>query len=323
MPGVWVFAEVTPDGKVESGALENLTKARDLGAELSAVALGPGATSAAATLGKYGAQIVYASDDPVFTDYIALPAAHALHQLALQHEPELILFSQTYDSRDVAGRLQAKTGSSLMSNATDLLGPDYAQAQIFGGSQIVDVTLSGPNPKLVITRPKSFPAEPAEGAAAANVIPVPVEVDDELKLAHRVERHEQAASGPKMEEAKIVIAGGRGLQQPENFKLLEELARALGSAAVGASRAVVDAGWVPYAMQIGQTGKTVSPEVYVAVGISGAIQHLVGMKSSKRIIAINKDRDAPIFQYADLGIVGDALKILPAITEAIKAKKGR
>src|SRR5437867_7609930 len=152
MPGVWVYAEVSPDGKVESGALENLTKARDLGTELAAVALGPGATAAAETLGEYGAQIVYASDDPVFTDYIALPAAHALHQLARQHQPELILFSQTYDSRDVAGRLQAKTGSSLMSNATDLLGPDYAQAQIFGGSQIVDVTLSGPDPKLVITR---------------------------------------------------------------------------------------------------------------------------------------------------------------------------
>lgn len=322
MPGVWVFAEVTADGKVEPGALENLTKARDLGADLAAVALGPGATAAAPTLGQYGAQTVYASDDAVFTEYLAQPAAHALHALAQQQQPELILFSQTYDSRDVAGRLQAKTGSSLMSNATDLLGLDYAQAQIFGGSQIVDVTLSGPDPKLVITRPKSFPAQPADGAAAPNVVPVQVDIPDAAKKAHRVERHEQAASGPRMEEAKVVIAGGRGLQQPENFKMLEELAASLGSAAVGASRAVVDAGWVPYALQIGQTGKTVSPEVYVAVGISGAIQHLVGMKSSKRIIAINKDKDAPIFQYADLGIVGDALKIVPAITEAIKAKKG-
>jgi electron transfer flavoprotein alpha subunit len=319
---VWVFAEVSPDGKVEAGALENLTKARDLGADLSAVVLGPGATKATEALGQHGAGTVYASDDAVYTDYIAQPAAHALHELATQHAPELILFSATYDSRDVAGRLAGKTGSTLMSNATDVLGVDYAQTQIFGGSQIVDVTLSGPNPKLVITRPKSFPAEPAEAAASPTVVPVEVSIPDEMKKAHRVERHEQPASGPKMEEAKVVIAGGRGLQQAENFKLLDDLAAAIGNAAVGATRAVVDAGWVPYAMQIGQTGKTVSPDLYIAVGVSGAIQHLVGMKTSKRIIAINKDRDAPIFQYADLGIVGDALTIVPAITQAIRARKG-
>jgi electron transfer flavoprotein alpha subunit len=321
MPGVWVYAEVAGDGTVESGALENLTKARDLGSEVAAVALGPGATQSAATMGEYGAQTLYASDDAVYADFIAQPAVHALHELIQQHQPELILFSPTYDSRDVAGRLQARTQSTLMSNATDILGPDYAQTQIFGGQQIVDVTLSGPNPKLVIVRPKSFEAQPA-GGGPANVVAVETQIPDDVKKANRVERHEQTAAGPKMEEAKVIIAGGRGLQQPENFKLLEELAAAIGSAAVGASRAVVDAGWVPYAMQIGQTGKTVSPEVYIAVGISGAIQHLVGMKTSKRIIAINKDKDAPIFQYADLGIVGDALKVLPEITAAIKAKKG-
>jgi len=321
VPGIWVYAEVSADGKVEPGALENLTKARDLGTGVAAVALGPGATLAAEAVGRYGAETLYASDDPVYTDYIAQPAAHALHQLVQQQRPELILFSPTYDSRDAAGRLQALTGSTLLSNATDVLGSDYAQTQIFGGSQIVDVTLSGPDPKLVITRPKSFPAEPS-GGGAANVVPVVVPIADQLKRAHRAERHEQPAAGPKIEEAKVVIAGGRGLQQPENFKLLQDLAEAIGNAAVGASRAVVDAGWVPYAMQIGQTGKTVSPELYIAVGVSGAIQHLVGMKTSKRIIAINKDKDAPIFQYADLGIVGDALKILPAVTAAIKAKKG-
>jgi electron transfer flavoprotein alpha subunit len=321
MPGIWVYAEVADDGTVESGALENLTKARDLGSEVAVVALGPGATQAAAKVGEYGAETLYASDDSVYSDFMTQPAVQALHELIQHHEPELIMFSPTYDSRDVAGRLQARTGSTLMSNATDILGPDYAQTQIFGGQQIVDVTLSGPNPKLVIVRPKSFEAQPS-GGAAAKVVPVETQIPDELKKANRVERHEQAATGPKMEEAKVIIAGGRGLQQPENFKLLEELAGAIGSAAVGASRAVVDAGWVPYAMQIGQTGKTVSPEVYIAVGISGAIQHLVGMKTSKRIIAINKDKDAPIFQYADLGIVGDALKVLPEITAAIKAKKG-
>jgi electron transfer flavoprotein alpha subunit len=320
MPGIWVYAELTPEGKVEATALENLTKARDLGAEVAAVILGPGASGAAATLGEYGAATVFAGDDQVYADYLAEPAVHALAELVGEHRPELILFSPTYDARDVAGRLQARLGVSLMSNATDLLAPDYAQTQILGGSQVVDVTLSGPDPKLVITRAKSFEAQPAGGSA--NVVPVEVTVPEEARRARRVERHEEAASGPKLEEARVVLAGGRGLQDPANFKLLEELGAAIGNAAVGASRAVVDAGWVPYNLQIGQTGKTVKPEVYIAVGISGATQHLVGMKESKRIIAINKDRDAPIFQYADLGIVGDALKILPQVTEQVRAAKG-
>ena len=321
MPGIWVYAEVAPDGRVEPGALENLTKARDLGSEVSAVALGPGASEAAGAVGEYGAATLYAGDDAVYTDFIAQPAAHALHELAKQHRPELILFSPTYDSRDVAGRLSAMAGSTLMANATDLLGPDYAQTEILGGTQIVDVTLSGPDPKLVIVRPKSFPAEPS-GGEPATIVPVEVDISDDLKKAKRVERNEQAAAGPKMEQAKVVISGGRGLGDASNFKLLDELGAAIGGAAVGASRAVVDAGWVPYAMQVGQTGKTVSPEVYIAVGISGAIQHLVGMKTSKRIIAVNKDKDAPIFQYADLGVVGDALSFIPQLTEAIKSAKG-
>jgi electron transfer flavoprotein alpha subunit len=318
MSGIWVYAEVAPDGKVEPGALENLTKARELGSDVAAVAFGPGAAAAADVLGAHGAATLYASDDAVYVDFIAQPAAFALHELVVEHRPELILFSPTYDSRDVAGRLQAKTGSTLMSNVTDLLSPEYAQTQIMGGQRIVDVSLAGNDPKLVITRPKAFAAESA-GAGAATVVPVGTSVPEDLKKARRVERHQEAATGPKMEEAKVVIAGGRGLQDPTNFQLLRELAAAIPGAAVGASRAVVDAGWVPYALQIGQTGKTVSPEVYIAVGISGAIQHLVGMKSSKRIIAINKDKDAPIFQYADLGIVGDALKILPQLTDTIRS----
>jgi electron transfer flavoprotein alpha subunit len=320
MPGIWVYAEVSPEGKVEATALENLTKVRDLGSEVTAVALGPGATQAAGTLGEYGAATVIAGDDQVFADHVALPHVAVLHQLAQEHQPELIVFSPTYDSRDIAGRLQARFGSTLMSNVTDLISPEYAQTQIFGGTQIVDVTLSGPNPKLAITRAKSFEASPSGGQATVET--VNAEVPEEAKAARRVERHEEAAAGPKLEEAKVVISGGRGLQDPSNFKLLEELAQAIGSAAVGASRAVVDAGWVPYSLQIGQTGKTVKPEIYFAVGISGATQHLVGMKESKRIIAVNKDKDAPIFQYADVGIVGDALKLIPEITEAIKAAKG-
>ncbi len=320
MAGIWVYAEIGAGGTVEPSALELLTKARELAAGVAAVALGPGATQAASTLGEFGAETVYASDDPVFTDYLAQPAAHALHQLAVQHQPELILFGPTYDSRDVAGRVQARTGSTLMTNVTDILATDYTQTQIFGGTRIVDVTLSGPDPKLLIARPKAFAAEPSGGKAA--VVPVEVLVPDECKKVRRVQSHAEAGTGPKLEEAKVVISGGRGLQDPANFELLGELAAAIGNAAVGASRAVVDAGWVPYSMQIGQTGKTVKPEVYIAVGISGATQHMVGMKEAKRIIAINKDKDAPIFSIADLGIVGDALSIVPKIIEQIRAAKG-
>ena len=320
MAKIWVYAEVGPDGAAHPSALELLSKARSMDGDVEAVALGPGATQAAGTLGEHGATTVYASDDEVYADFVAQPAVHALHQLIEEHAPSLILFGMTYGSRDVAGRLQARTGSTLMTNATDVLGLDSAQTQILGGTKIVNVSLGGPDPKLVIVRPKAFAAEPSGGSA--NVVPVDVEIPEDLKKAKRVERHEEAAAGPKLEEAKVIISGGRGLQAPENFQMLDDLASAIGGAAVGASRAVVDSGWVPYSYQIGQTGKTVKPEVYIAVGVSGAIQHLVGMKESKRIVAINKDPDAPIFAYADLGIVGDALKIVPKLTEEIKGRKG-
>jgi electron transfer flavoprotein alpha subunit len=318
VPSVWVYAEIGAGGPTPA-TLELLAKARELG-DASAVALGPGATAAAAELGAHGAATVHASDDAVFGEFLAQPAAHALYALVQQHSPDLVLFPSTYDARDVAGRLQAKTGSTLMGNATDVLSPDAARTQIAGGTTNVDVALEGPAPRLVLVRPKSFQAEPTGGTAT--VVPVEVEIPDELRRARRVERHEEASSGPKLEEARVVIAGGRGLQDPSNFLLLDELAAAIGSAAVGASRAVVDAGWVPYSYQVGQTGKTVKPEIYIAVGISGALQHVVGMKGAKRIIAINKDADAPIFKLADLGVVGDALKVLPALIAEVKSRKG-
>ncbi len=318
MTSVWVYAEVTPEGARPS-AFELLTKARSLG-DVAAVALGPGATASAPSLGDHGATTVYASDDDAYADGLGRPQAHALESLAREHAPDLILFSTSYDARDVAGRLQARLGSTLMGNATDVTGADGAQTQIFGGSRVVDVALDGPVPRLVLLRPKTTVAEPSGGTA--ELVPVDVEIPEDLRAARRVERHEESTSGPKLEEAKVVIAGGRGLQDPSNFRLLEELAAAIGDAAVGASRAVVDAGWVPYSYQIGQTGKSVRPEVYIAVGISGATQHIVGMKTSKRIVAINKDPDAPIFRMADLGIVGDALSVIPALIEAIRARKG-
>ena len=318
MTTVWVYSEVSPEGP-SATALELLTKARSIGDDVAAVALGPGATASAGALGDHGAATVYASDDPVYAETLGQPAAHTLHELVRQHAPALVLFSTSYDARDVAGRLQAKLGTTLMSNATDVIGIDRAQTQIFGGNRVVDVALEGAAPRLVLVRPKSFPAEPNGGTA--EVVTIQVEIPETLTKARRVERHEEAASGPRLEDAKVVIAGGRGLQDPSNFTLLEELAAAIGDAAVGASRAVVDAGWVPYSYQIGQTGKIVKPEVYIAVGISGATQHVVGMKGAKRIIAINKDADAPIFRLADLGVVGDALNLVPKIIEEIRARK--
>ncbi len=319
MAKLWVYAEVGSDG-VDKTALEVLTKARELDPDVEAVVLGPGATDAAKVLGDHGAKTVYASDDAVYGDHIAQPSAEALASLIQEHKPAAMLFGFSYDSRDVAGRVAAKLGCTIMSNATDVLGADKAQTAIFGGAQIVDVALQGNEPKLILIRPKSYEASPSGGTA--NVVPVEVSIGDDLKKAKRIERHEEESIGPKLEDAPVVVSGGRGLQDPSNFKLLDELASAIGNAAVGATRAVVDAGWVPYAMQIGQTGKTVKPKVYLAIGISGATQHIVGMKSSDRIIAINKDPDAPIFSLADLGIVGDALKVVPKLTEEVKSRKG-
>jgi electron transfer flavoprotein alpha subunit len=316
---VWVFADVGSDGPAPA-ALELLTKAREIGDTVEAVALGPGASDATAALGEHGATTVYASDDEVFADGLGVPAAHALTSLVREHTPDLVLFAVSYDSRDVAGRVQAATGSALMSNATDVLGIDRARTEILGGTKIVDVELSGPAPHLVLVRPKSFPAEPNGGSAT--VVPVSADLPADLSRASRVERHAESATGPKLEDARVVISGGRGLQEPSNFAALDALAAAIGGAAVGASRAAVDAGWVPYSYQIGQTGKTVKPEVYLAVGISGATQHVVGMKGAKRIIAINKDADAPIFQLADLGVVGDLFQVIPALTEEILRRKG-
>jgi len=319
MSTVWVYAEIGPEGP-EGSSLELLTKARELGDTVAAVALGPGATAAAQLLGEHGAATVFASDDPIFADAVAQPAAHALAELAGRHAPNMILFASSHESRDVAGRIQARIGASLMANATDVPSLDRAITRIFGDSSIVEVELGGPDPRLVLVRPKSFAVEPSGGTA--EVVPVDVQIPDDLRVARRVERHAEAATGPKLEDAKVVVSGGRGLQDPTNFALLDRLAAEIGGAAVGATRAVVDAGWVPYSQQIGQTGKTVKPEVYVAVGISGATQHVVGMRGSKRIVAVNKDPQAPIFGLADLGVVADALSFVPKLIAELERRRG-
>lgn len=321
MPGILVYAE-TLDGAPRPIALELLTKARALG-DTDAVALGPGAATAADALVKYGAKTVYVQEDPVFRDVLATPAVELLARLVEAHTPDVVLFGMTYDGRDVASRLSARLGTALIANATDVVTRDGGFAvvtPVFGGSTLVTTVPKSKGPALVLVRPRAFAAEPASDSADPKVERLSDPVDTGKPVARILRREKEQASGPRLEEASIVISGGRGLGAPENFKLLDELATELG-AAVGASRAVVDAGWKPYSFQIGQTGKTVKPKVYIAVGISGAMQHTVGMKGARTIIAINKDPEAPIFKLADLGVVGDVLKVVPQLIQEVRARK--
>ena len=319
----WVFADVH-DGKPAPVTLELLTKARTLGGTVEAVAFAQDAEAAAGELGAHGAETLYAATDPAYGEVLlGGPGADALAVLVAEHKPDLVMFGMTYDGRDVAGRLAAKLGVPVIANGLDLSadGGVAVNTSIFGGTLNVTTKFDGGSPAIGIFRPKSFVAEPS-GGGAAKVVAVGIPVDEKHRRARVTERVADVAEGPQLEEAPVVISGGRGLGDPKNFELLDQLAHAIGGAAVGASRAVVDAGWVPYAMQVGQTGKTVKPSVYLAFGISGAMQHTVGMKGAKAIVAVNKDENAPIFKLADLGVVGDALKILPQLIDAVKARKG-
>ena len=317
---VWTWADIDADG-VAASALELLTKARALTDDVAAVALGPGANGATKELAAHGAVRVYASEDERLVEPTSRVAAHTLEALISSQPPDLVLFPSSYRARDVAGRLQAMTGATLMANAVDLASTDRARAEILGGTTIVEVDLAGPRPHLVLMRPRSF--EPEAVGGTAEVVDVDVVEPGGFAPVRVLERTDATASGPSLDDAKVVLAGGRGLGGPDGFRLLEELAGAIGGTAIGASRAAVDAGWVPYAMQIGQTGATVKPDVYLAAGVSGALQHAVGMKGSRRIVAITKDPEAPILKLADLGVVGDLYQVLPALTEEVRRRAGR
>jgi electron transfer flavoprotein alpha subunit len=297
-----------------------LTEARSVAGTVEAVAWGSGVAGMAPALGEYGATTVYDVGD-LGGALPGVPVASALAALIEGgNAPDAILIPATYDGRDVAGRLSAKLDRPVLTNVTGLVAGDSLSSQhpLFGGSHTVTARFTGEGPGIFVIRAKSFAAEAAGGAPSA-VVAAPAPDAGASNAAKIVERHVEERSGPKLDEAAVVVSGGRGLGDASNYALIEELAKLLKGAA-GASRAIVDAGWVPYSHQVGQTGKTVKPTVYIACGISGATQHLVGMKGSKNIVAINKDSEAPIFSVADLGIVGDVHKVLPALIEALKAK---
>jgi len=318
---IWVYAETDETGeKPATSTLELLTKARELGDTVECVFVGGNADALAGALGEHGATKVYAVDNGDALKGVV--GAGAIAKLVESEQPDLILFAQTYDGRDAIGRVSVKLDRPVLTNGTDLkVDGDkvVVGTAIFGGNTLVDTSFTGEKPYLAAIRPKSFPAEPAGGGAAEVVTIDGVDVGraGEAKV---LEHHVEEREGPKLEEAEVVVSGGRGLGSAEAYEpLVEELAKLLKGAS-GASRAIVDAGWVPYAKQVGQTGKTVKPKVYIALGISGATQHLVGMKGSDNIIAINKDSEAPIFSVADLGVVGDVHKVVPKLIEALKAR---
>jgi electron transfer flavoprotein alpha subunit len=306
------------DGTPKKVSYELLTLAKTLG-EPSAVALGAGASTAAAKLGAYGAEKVYVDESSDHDDFLAGPRAALLAQLVADKSPVAVLLPSTADGKEVAARLAVKTGSGLITDAVGVTGDLVAELPIFGGSVVVSSKVATGTPIITV---RANSTAPVESAGAGTVEQVSVSASDADKAARIVEKVVEDKGGrPDLGDASIVVSGGRGLGAGENFSIVEKLADTLG-AAVGASRAATDAGWYPHQNQVGQTGRTVSPQLYIAVGISGAIQHRAGMQTSKTIVAINKDPEAPIFELADFGLVGDLFTVVPQLTEEITKRKG-
>ena len=316
---VWVHAELTPEGNVAPISLEILAKAREI-ADTVEVFTGSDGATVAGVAGAHGASKVLATGDLSGK----LQGVHVAAALAAAIEaggaPDLIMAGTTYDGRDIAARLSVKLDKPVLTNNIDVEVGDgiVVTTPIFGGTQLVKTKFAAGAPAIALFRPKSFVAEETGGGAAA-VEAIAVPDTGAAGAAKVLNRHVEETTGPKLDEAAVVVSGGRGLGEAAKFDMIEQLAKLL-KGAPGASRAIVDAGWVPYSYQVGQTGKVVKPTVYIAAGISGATQHMVGMKGSKNIIAINKDPEAPIFGVADLGIVGDVHKVLPKLIEALQAR---
>ena len=317
MSQVLVVVEQT-GGTVAKPTLELLTLARRIG-EPVAVVFGAGAETAAAKLGEYGATQVLSVSDPAIEGFLIAPKAEALAQVAARVAPSAILLTSTAENKEVAGRLAIKIGSGLITDAVDVLADGTTVQSVFAGSYAVHAQVTQGVP-IVTVKPNATAPEPAP--ADASVTPFEVTISAAARTARIVGSEAKQASGrPELTEAAIVVSGGRGVASAENFAIIEALADSLG-AAVGASRAAVDSGFYPHSFQVGQTGKVVSPQLYVATGISGAIQHRAGMQTSKTIVAVNKDAEAPIFELVDFGVVGDLHTVLPAATEEIEKRKG-
>ncbi len=317
MAEVLVLAE--HDGEtVKKVTCELLTLARRFG-EPAVVWAGAGAEAGRERLAEFGAARVYVAAAREFDDYVVAPKAELLASLVAAGSPAAVLVASTTEGREVAARLAVKTGSGLITDAVGIGDELIAEQSIFGGAIVVNSKVTSGTP-IIAVRPNAVTPEPAPGAA--EFVSADAEVSDAAKGAHITERVvAESGERPELTEASIVVSGGRGMGNAENFALIEKLADSLG-AAVGASRAATDAGWYPHQFQVGQTGKTVSPQLYVAVGISGAIQHRAGMQTSKTIMVINKDPEAPIFELADFGVVGDLFSVVPQLIDGIQQRSG-
>ena len=304
------------DGSIKKVTLELLTLARSLGVP-AAVWVGPGVNTEA--LAEYGADKVYVADDASLLDHPVAPTVAVLAGLVAEHAPAAVLIASTADGKEVAARLAVRTGSGVLTDAV-AVAPDLTATQsVFGGATIVQSKVTTGTP-IITVRPNATPPAPEAGAGTRVDVTATLGASD--KAATVVNRVVAEKGGrPELTEAAVVVSGGRGVGGAEGFKVIEDLADALG-AAVGASRAATDAGWYPHQFQVGQTGKTVSPQLYIANGISGAIQHRAGMQTSKTIVVVNKDPEAPIFELADFGVVGDLFTVVPALTEEVKTRKG-
>jgi electron transfer flavoprotein alpha subunit len=305
------------DGAPKKVTFELLTLARSLG-EPSAVFIGNGFDNAKDKLAEYGAAKIYVAADAELDGYLVAPKAEVLAQIVASSSPAAVLIPSTPEGKEIAGRLAVKTESGVITDAVGIEDGFVAKQSIFGGAINVSSKVSKGTPIITVrpnsTAPETSPTQPAEEQVTASV-------SDAAKAAKILDRVTEKKGGrPELTEAAIVVSGGRGLGEGKNFELIEKLADTLG-AAVGASRAATDAGWYPHTNQVGQTGKTVSPQLYMAIGISGAIQHRAGMQTSKTIIAVNKDPEAPIFELVDFGIVGDLFNVVPQLTEEIEKRK--